>query len=158
LPSLTSAGEHGGMAIPARVNLVTLGVSDLARSVAFYEALGWRRSSVSVEGVVAFFRTAGPVLGLFPYADLLADIGLPDAPRPAGFGGVTLAINVETEAGVAKALDAALAAGATVLKPASRAEWGGTTGYFADPDGYAWEVAYNPGFPFDERGLLALPE
>jgi uncharacterized protein len=146
------------MTVPARVNLVTLGVDDLARSVAFYEALGWQRSSVSVEGVVAFFRTGGPALGLFPYADLLADVGLPDAPRPAGFGGVTLAINVESEAGVAAALDAAAAAGATVLKPASRAEWGGTTGYFADPDGYTWEVAHNQGFPFDERGLLELPE
>ena len=144
--------------IPPRINLITLGVADLERSIAFYEALGWRRSSVSVPGVVAFFRTAGPALGLFPYEDLQGDIGLPRAPRPAGFGGITLAVNVESADAVAAALAEAVVAGGTLVKAASRADWGGTTGYFADPDGYPWEVAHNPGFPFDERGLLDLPE
>lgn len=123
-----------------------------------YEALGWGASSASVPGVVAFVRTAGPVLGLFPYGELQADAGLQRAPRPDGFGGITLAVNVETEGAVAGCLAAAVAAGGTLLKAATRAEWGGVTGYFADPDGYPWEVAYNPGFPFDDRGLLALPE
>ncbi|GMU41771.1 MAG: hypothetical protein AMXMBFR23_26370 [Chloroflexota bacterium] len=153
------AGEDARMStIPPRINLVTLGVGDLARSLAFYEALGWRASSASVPGVVAFVRTAGPVLGLFPYGELQADAGLQRAPRPDGFGGITLAVNVETEGAVAGCLAAAVAAGGTLLKAATRAEWGGVTGYFADPDGYPWEVAYNPGFPFDDRGLLALPE
>lgn len=146
------------MTVPARVNLITLGVGDLERSVAFYSAFGWRLSSASVAGVVAFFHTAGPALALFPYEDLRGDAGLPEAPRAAGFTGVTLAINVESEEEVASILDEAVAAGATLLRPATRADWGGTTGYFADPDGYAWEVAHNPGFPFDDRGLLILPD
>jgi uncharacterized glyoxalase superfamily protein PhnB len=96
------------------------------------------------------------VLGLFPYAHLAADATL-DPVRRAGFGGVTLAINVPTEEEVQPALDAAAAAGGSIVKTATRADWGGLSGYFADPDGYPWEVAWNPFFPLDADGLLEMP-
>jgi len=144
------------MAIPARIHLVTLGVSDLARSTAFYEALGWRRSPASAEGV-SFFLTGGAILSLFGFRDLADDAHLPASDRPAT-GGVALAINVRSEAEVDAALADAERAGATILKPAQRVFWGGYSGYFADPDGHAWEVAYNPFFPFAADGSLDLPE
>jgi catechol 2,3-dioxygenase-like lactoylglutathione lyase family enzyme len=143
------------MAVPARINIVTLGVGDLDRSSAFYEALGWRRADSSSEEI-CWFQTGGAYLGLFPFADLAADAAAPGERQP-GFAGVTLAINVEDEDAVTRALDAAVFAGATLLKPAERAEWGGFSGYFADPDGYAWEVAFNPSFMPDEHGVITIP-
>lgn len=144
------------MAVPARINLVTLGVSDVARSTAFYEALGWRRSSVS-QDAVSFLQLGAVVLSLFGHDDLAADAGVA-AGAPPPFRGVTLAINVEADGDVGAVLAEAERAGATVVKPSSRADWGGTTGYFADPDGHLWEVAHNPGFPFAPDGSLLLPE
>jgi catechol 2,3-dioxygenase-like lactoylglutathione lyase family enzyme len=142
--------------VPARISIVTLGVRDLAASTAFYEALGWERTSSSNEQIV-WFRTTGSALGLFPWHELAADANRPGEPAPA-FGGVTLAINVEREADVAAALDVALAAGGTLLRPARRIEAiGVTAGYFADPDGHPWEVAWNPAFPLDERGEITIP-
>ena len=140
------------MTLPARVSLVTLGVADLERAIAFYAALGWER--VGEEADVAFFRTAGPVLALWS-TDRLAEDAHIEGTRGA-FDGVALAINVESEAAVDDGLAAVVAAGATLLKPAERVFWGGYSGYFADPDGHAWEVAYNPGWPLDERGLPEL--
>jgi catechol 2,3-dioxygenase-like lactoylglutathione lyase family enzyme len=144
------------MTIPARLGLVTLGVSDLSRSIAFYEALGWEKLSSSIEGSIAWFGTADTNIGLFPWDELAEDAHLPAGPR-AAFGGITLAINLETAAEVSAALDAAVAAGGTLLKAATVMEWGGTSGYFADPDGHPWEVAHNPGFPIDEDGRLRIP-
>lgn len=95
-------------------------------------------------------------MGLFGSRELAEDANLPDGPR-APFGGVTLAINVEIEEEEQAAIDAAVAAGGTQLKPATRAEWGGLSGYFADPDGHPWEVAWNPGFAFRPNGTLDLP-
>jgi len=142
--------------VPARISIVTLGVRDLAASAAFYEALGWERTSSSNEQIV-WFRTVGSALGLFPWHELAADANRPGEPEPA-FGGVTLAINVEREEDVAAALDAAVAAGGTLLRPARRIEEiGVTAGYFADPDGHPWEVAFNPAFPLDERGAVTIP-
>ena len=143
------------MSVPARINIVTLGVGDLDRSAGFYEALGWRRADSSSEEI-CWFHTSGAYLGLFPFAALAEDAAVP-AERQPGFAGVTLAINVETEDAVTPALDAAVAAGATLLKPAERAEWGGLSGYFADPDGYAWEVAFNPSFVPDASGAITIP-
>jgi hypothetical protein len=142
------------MAIPARINIVTLGVDDLDRSIAFYEALGWERASSSIEGVICWFRTGGSWLGLFGRADLAEDAGVPDTPD-RGFSGVTLAINLERDEDVQPALDQAAAAGGTVVKPATAAVFG-SSGYFADPDGHLWEVAYNPGFPLDAEGRIAI--
>jgi uncharacterized protein len=147
--------ETSVMAVPSKINIVTLGVADLERASAFYAALGWRRSSASNDQI-AWFVTAGPVLGLFPFDELARDAAL-DPERRAGFGGITLAINVRTETEVTPALEAAVAAGGALLKPATRADWGGLSGYFADPDGYPWEVAWNPFFPLDEAGLLEMP-
>jgi len=145
------------MTVPARVSLVTLGVSDVARSTAFYEALGWKRSSASVEGDVSFFATADCVFALWSFEALAADAGVPVGSVP-NVGGVALAINVEREADVDRVLAEAVAAGGELRRPAERPEWGGYNGYFADPDGHLWEIAYNPGFPLDEHGSVILPE
>jgi hypothetical protein len=144
------------MTIPARINVVTLGVRDVARATSFYEALGWRRSARS-QDEISFFQLGGCVLGLFGYADLAADALLEPGDVPS-FRGVTTSINLPTDADVDQALADAVAAGATLLKTAQRAEWGGYSGYFADPDGNAWEVANNPGWPIDDAGFVTLPE
>jgi len=141
---------------PPRVSLVTLGVADVARATAFYEALGWALSSASVPGEVSFFSTAGGLLALWGTADLAEDAGLPPG-QPGGFRGVSLAINVETEAAVDEALVAAVAAGGELIRPARTIEWGGYNGYFTDPDGHVWEVAYNPGWPIGDDGRPRLP-
>ena len=143
------------MSIPARLGIVTLGVADLERSIRFYAALGWERCSSS-NAEIAWFRTADTNLGLFPFHELAADAGLP-AVRAPGFGGITLAINVESPADVTAAIDAAVAAGATVLKAAVATDWGGFSGYFADPDGHPWEVAHNPFFPIGPDGRITIP-
>jgi uncharacterized protein len=141
--------------VEPRISLITLGTRDLARAIRFYrDGLGWPTSSAS-GGDVAFFRTGGAVLALDP-RDLLAD----DAhlnPAGSGFGGITLAHNVASPEQVDAVLAEAVAAGATLLKPAQTAEWGGYSGYFADPDGYPWEVAWNPGFPLAQDGSVQLP-
>ena len=142
------------MSVPARINIVTLGVDDLARSRAFYEALGWDVAG-SAGDEICWFRTSGSYLGLFGREALAKDAALRSEPR-AEFGGITLAINVESEAAVDDAFEAATAAGARVLKPAERADWGGYSGYFADPDGHPWEVAYNPSFPIGEDGRITI--
>jgi uncharacterized protein len=144
------------MTIPARLSIVTLGVADLGRSIAFYEALGWQRKSSSIDDTIAWFGTADSTIGLFPWDELAADANLPSEP-PTRFRGITLAINVETREAVGPGLAAAVAAGGTLLKPATAAEWGGTSGYFADPDGHAWEIAHNPGFPLDPDGRVGIP-
>lgn len=138
-----------------RLSLVTLGVADLARSRAFYEGLGWKRSARQAEGV-AFFQMGGAVLSLFGREDLAEDAGLPA--EGSGFGGVALAYNARSREEVDAVLAEAVAAGARLLKPAQEAFWGGYSGYFADPDAHLWEVAWNPGFPLDENGFLQLPE
>jgi predicted lactoylglutathione lyase len=143
------------MSVPARINLVTLGVTDLGRAVAFYEALGWRRSAASTDDT-AFFLTGGSVLALWGHANLAADAGRDPGERPPT-GGVSLAINLASEAEVDRVLAEAVAAGGTITKPAERAVWGGYTGNFADPDGHLWEVAHNPYWPLDEAGAIHLP-
>ena len=142
------------MAVPARISLVTLAVGDLSRATAFYEALGWQRSSVSNDEV-SFFATADGVLALYPFDALAADAGLAPGPLPPP-GRVTLAINVASEEEVDRVLAEVAAAGGTV-SVASRAAWGGYLGWFSDPDGHLWEVTHNPGFPLDERGSVVLP-
>lgn len=146
------------MTVPNRVSLVTLGVSDVEGAAAFYERLGWTRSSASLPGVVAFFATTtGTAVGLYGAADLAADAARPGASDATAFRGFALAINVASPADVDDVLNAARDAGATVTKEGTRAEWGGYSGYFADPDGHAWEVAHNPGWPLDDDGSVTLP-
>ena len=145
------------MTVPARLSIVTLGVADLERSIAFYEALGWERRASSVPGVIAWFSLGSCYLGVFARADLAQDAAIADPGPPPRFGGITLAINLETDAAVEVALETARAAGATILKPAQMAIFGGLSGYFADPDGHPWEVAHNPGFPLDAEGRITIP-
>jgi catechol 2,3-dioxygenase-like lactoylglutathione lyase family enzyme len=144
------------VSVPARLSLVTLGVADLARATAFYQALGWPLSPASVPGEVSFFRTAGGLLALYGAAALAEDALQPAEPAP-GFRGVALAINLDSPDEVDAALEAAVAAGGTLLKSPRRADWGGYSGYFADPDGHAWEVAHNPGWPIGPDGRPTLP-
>lgn len=123
--------------------MVTLGVGDLERSVHFYEhGLGLPRKESPPE--VAFFTLDGTWLALYGRESLASDAGV--APAGSGFAGIALAHNVATEAAVDAVMQEAVAAGAALVKPADKASWGGYTGYFADPDGYLWEVAYNPHF------------
>ena len=137
-----------------RLSLLTLGVDDVARSRRFYEALGFVASGPSNEDV-AFFMAGGVVLSLYSRAALLRDTGLSDG-KP-GFSGITLAHNVRSEPEVAAVLAEVVAAGGRLVKASHKVFWGGTIGYFADPDGHLWEVAYNADFPFDEAGNLQLP-
>ena len=138
-----------------RVSLITLGVEDLARSRAFYERLGWKRSMKNVEGV-AFFQAGGMALALWSRADLAEDARL--SPEGSGFRGVALAYNTRTKEEVDAVLAEAVSAGATLRKPAQEMFWGGYAGYFADPDGHLWEVAWNPGFKMKADGSITLPE
>lgn len=126
-----------------RISMITLGVRDLAAAIAFYEqGLGFPRMDSPPE--VAFFTLNGTWLGLYGRDDLAADATLPAA--GSGFRGVTLAHNVATAAEVDAILGQAVAAGATLIKPAGKVFWGGYSGYFADLDGHLWEVAHNPHF------------
>lgn len=124
-----------------RINFVTLGVTDVARSRRFYEGLGWKASGTSGESV-AFFQLGGLVLCLFGRQALAADAGHPD--RPGLPGAVTLSQNQPSKKVVDAVMAEAELAGATILKPAEDVFWGGYSGYFADPDGHPWEVAWNP--------------
>lgn len=124
-----------------RISMITLGVRDLDRAVEFYEqGLGLPR--VESPPTVAFFSLKGTWLGLYPWDDLADDVTV--TPEGSGFRGVALAHNVTTESEVDQVLRAAVAAGATLVKPAQRAAWGGYSGYFADLDDHYWEVAHNP--------------
>jgi catechol 2,3-dioxygenase-like lactoylglutathione lyase family enzyme len=134
---------------------MTLGVDDVARSAKFYEALGLKRHMRDADGV-AFFDAGGAALSLYGRDALAKDAGLDSLPQ--GSGSATLAFNVDSERAVDETLAAAEAAGGKILKPGYRIFWGGYIGYFADPDGHLWEVAYNPQFPFDEHGRIVLPE
>ena len=143
------------MAIEARLNIVTLGVSDLENARQFYEnGLGWKASSAS-QGDIVFFQLGGIVLALYP-RDLLAD----DAnvkETGSGFKGITLAQNVHEKEEVSEVLKIAEAAGGKIVKPAQDVFWGGHSGYFADLDGHLWEVAWNPHFKLNRRGEVELP-
>lgn len=136
-----------------RVTLITLGVADLARARAFYEALGWVASEATE--TVCFFQMNGLALGLFGREDLAKDQGRAGA--ILGTGAMTLAQNFDTEADVDAAYAAALAAGASALKAPEKVFWGGYSGYYADPDGHVWELAMNPFWPLSADGSLTLP-
>ena len=138
----------------ARLSRVTLGVLDLDRAIAFYEAMGLV-AGVKVPGDVAFFQMGGLLLALWPREKLAEDAGLADS-HP-GFSGVSLAYNTRTEAEVDAVLTRAVQAGGHIVKRAQRAFWGGWYGYFADTEGNLWEVAHNPDFALDADGRISLP-
>ncbi|MCE9524410.1 MAG: VOC family protein [Alphaproteobacteria bacterium] len=139
-----------------RLTMITLGVRDLARARKFYEALGWNARPEG-DGNIVFFQLLGLVLGLYPRAALAEDAQLPDDGTSARFGGIAIAYNARGKAEVDSVLKEAVAAGATLLKPAQEVFWGGYSGYFADPDGHPWEVAFNPHWPLESDGSLRLP-
>jgi catechol 2,3-dioxygenase-like lactoylglutathione lyase family enzyme len=138
-----------------RLSLVTLGVADLARTTTFYEGLGWPRKVSAAEGV-AFFQLNGIGLSLYPRADLAADAGVPLQTAPSQ--GLTLAYNTRNRDEVDAVLARAEALGGRITRPAQDAVWGGYHGHFADPEGFLWEIAWNPGFALTDDGGLCLPE
>lgn len=136
------------------ISFITLGVADLARSRAFYQALGWRESTASQEAI-AFYQAGSVAFALFQRQALAEDAAV--SPVGSGFPGFTLAHNVPSEAAVLATLAEAVAAGATLVRPADKVFWGGFRGYFADPDGFLWEVCCNPFIPLDADGFIQLP-
>lgn len=138
-----------------RLSLITLGVTDMARSRTFYERLGWTASAMSNDDVT-FFQAGGVVFGLYGHAALAADANVAEFGVPP-YRGVSVAYNGRDKAEVDAVLAEAEAAGATIVKPAEEVFWGGYSGYFADPDGHLWEVAWNPGFPIADDGSISLP-
>jgi catechol 2,3-dioxygenase-like lactoylglutathione lyase family enzyme len=140
--------------VPQRLSLVTLGVADVARARAFYEALGWRPAAFESDTVV-FFDMNGVVFGIYGRDALAEDAGVEGGGQ--GFTGVSLAINLASPGEVDAALASACAAGGRLVKPATQVFWGGYSGYFADLDGHLWEVAHNPHWPLDQEGRPQIP-
>jgi uncharacterized protein len=138
-----------------RLSIITLGVTNLTRSHEFYERLGWRKSSASSDGIV-FFQAGGMVLALYPREELAKDANI--SAEGQGFRGITIAFNTRNREEVDAVLAEAEKCGAKILKPAQEAFWGGYSGYFADPDGFLWEVAWNPFFTIAANGALELPK
>lgn len=158
-----------------RVSIITLGVDDLDRAVAFYAAMGLERHEKFTDGV-AFFQMGGLILALWPREELARDAGFdyekPSAAQiemaragakaftgwvPPNFSGVALAYNTRSPAEVSEILDRAEKAGGRLVKASTHASWGGTQGYFEDTEGNLWEVAWNPDFPIDAEGRISLP-
>ena len=142
----------------ARLTMVTLGVNNVRASIAFYEALGFARKFKATGEVVAFFDTGGTAIGLFPWDELAHDVTLSGQPRPQAFRGMTLAWNCRTTEEVDAVLDFAISKGASLLKPAQKTDYGGYSGYFADPDNHPWEVVVAPGIEVGEDRRVHLPD
>lgn len=138
--------------VEQRLSVITLGVGDLARARGFYEALGWRTRAGQDDDVV-FFQAGGMVVALWDRAALAEDSGVEDA---GGWGGVTLAHNVRSRAGVDEVVEEARAAGATIAREPGETFWGGYSAAFVDPDGHPWEVAHNPRWAIDDDGSVEL--
>ena len=141
-----------------RLNVVTLGVTDFARAVRFYQDLGFERRLKVTGDDIAFFDGGGMVIGLFRWDMLAEDAQLPAAPRPQAFRGITLAQMCRSDAEVDELIARALKAGATLLKKAQNTDFGGYSGYFADPDGHPWEAVRAPGFEFTADNRVILPD
>lgn len=135
-----------------RLSLVTLGVADLERSRAFYQALGWVTGAEPGDEVV-FFQAGGMVVALWGRKELAEDSGVLD---PGGWGGVTLALNVRSPAEVDAVVDEARRAGAGIAREPAETFWGGYSGVFVDPDGHPWEVAHNPHWTVTPGGATLL--
>jgi catechol 2,3-dioxygenase-like lactoylglutathione lyase family enzyme len=140
--------------VEQRVSLITLGVRDLARARAFYEALGWTTGAAPGDEVV-FFRAGCMVVALWDRERLAEDSGAQDS---GGWGGMTLAHNVRSPAEVDAVTEEARAAGADIVREPAEAFWGGYSAAFTDPDGHPWEVAHNPHWTIREDGSIELPQ
>ena len=135
-----------------RVSLITLGVTDLGRARAFYEALGWTTGAAPTDDVV-FFQAGGMIVALWSRTQLASDTVVEDS---GGWGGVTLAQNVRSPADVDAVLSEAAGAGATIARAGAETFWGGYSGVFVDPDGHAWEIAHNPHWTIRDDGSVSL--
>ena len=138
------------------ITLITLCVADIAKATAFYERLGFVKSNTASQDEVSFFRAGGVVLALWGREAQRDDANAGDLWN--GNGGIVVAQNVASEAEVDAVMATAEDSGARILKPASQTFWGGYDGYFADPDGNIWEIAFNPHWALDEEGRVKLPE
>jgi hypothetical protein len=138
--------------VDQRVSLITLGVGDLARARAFYEALGWTSGAAPADDVV-FFQTGGSIMALWGRGQLAEDSGVVDG---GGWGGVALAMNVGSPAEVDAVIEQARAAGATIPRAGAGTFWGGYSGVFIDPDGHPWEVAHNPHWTLAPDGSVSF--
>ena len=142
----------------ARLTMITIGVSNMRASIAFYEALGFTRKMCATGEAVAFFDTGGTALGLFPWDQLAQDTTLAENPRPPAFRGTTLALNCRSTDEVDQVLDFAISKGASLLKPAHKTDYGGYSGYFADPDNHPWEVVVAPGIEVGDDRRIHLAD
>jgi len=141
-----------------RLTVITLGVDDIRASIAFYEALGFARRLRATGETVAFFDTGGTVLGLYPWDQLAHDAVLGEYPRPQAFRGMTLAWNCRSTEEVNEVVEFAVAHGARLLKAGHKTDYGGYSGYFADPDGHPWEVVVAPGIEVGDDRRVHLPD
>ena len=143
--------------VPANFSIVTLGVADLARAARFYRDLGWEQRGDLADGIT-WFKTSGTWVGLFGDEELAHDAHLDRVPADElpTYRGVTLALNLGSEAAVDLAFARVQEVGGRIVKPAERTPWGGYSGYFADPDDHLWEIAYAPMFPPDEQGRIEI--
>jgi len=137
----------------SRAHLITLGVADLGKSLAFYERFGWKKAPESVEDGVVFFQANGFVIGLYPQENLSNDMGNGVSPQP---GGISIGQNFEDADAMRAGLERFISAGGTMLREPFEAPWG-LISYAADPDGHVWEFAHVPGFEPNEAGEFILP-
>ena len=141
-----------------RFTVITLGVSDMRASIAFYEALGFARKFRATGEAVAFFDTGGTVLGLFPWDQLASDATLPDQPRPQNLSRIDAGLELRLGRRGRYGAGFRDLQGASLLKPAHKTDYGGYSGYFADPDGHPWEVVVAPGIEVGDDRRVHLPD
>lgn len=148
----------GGTTLDQRLSVITLGVADLERSVAFYEnVVGWK-AAPSPPGI-AFFDLGGLVFALYPHDELARDMNTGAVAGPdVAFQGFALAYNARSREDVDVIFSGLREKGATIVKEPEDVFWGGYSGYFSDPDGHPWEVAYNPYWAIDEEGRISMTE
>lgn len=141
-----------------RINLIALGVKDMNRSMTFYKQIGFKCYEDAVNPPIVFFDNQGTKLELFPLEELANDINAADPPALSnqGFSGITFAINTKTKAEVDDLMTLAESSGGVIVKQPEIVSWGGYSGYFQDPDGYYWEVAYADTWKFDEQDMLII--
>ncbi|MGI6152481.1 MAG: VOC family protein [Christensenellaceae bacterium] len=143
-----------------RINIICLGVRDMAKSLRFYKDIGFRTYEKKDNPPVVFFDTQGTKLELFPIEQLAKDIDANSPPEisKSGFGGITLAINLKSENEVDSFMETVLKSGGVLAKKPEKVFWGGYSGYFRDPDGYYWEVAYAGSWQFDDNDMLVIDD
>ncbi len=140
-----------------RISIITLGVTDMARAIKFYrDGLGLPTSVKDDDAAIVFFKTSGTCLALYPNDKLAEDVSPDLKPNHSGFSGITLAHNTRTKKEVDQVLELAESAGGKIVKPAQDAFWGGYSGYFSDPDGHLWEVAFSKDWKFNDDGSLII--